>query len=190
MPFVLQNTRLAMIITTVLSVLVYIVLMNFVRCCIGYVLGDKSVSRYLRNPIKLIEPVGFIFLYIFGLGWCQEIEFNSRNFSDRRQAILIINIAPIILGILLGFLVYMPIAPLTLEGMFIARLAEVSFKNSIFNMLPIRPLFGEKIFRALGEPNTVFKMSQNEKTLQILMVFLLIFGIGSYVTNFIWHIVF
>ncbi len=191
MSLILRNYKLFLFIATVLAILAYVILMNIVRIGIAYYLGDTSVKKYLKNPLKLVEPVGFIFLYIFNLGWCQDINFNSSAFKDRKKALLIINATPIILGLLLGLLLaFVPFNTLSLVGVFMRVFTIICFKNSIFNMLPIRPLFGEKVFRAIGNPNTVFKISQNEKVLQILMVFLLLFGIASYVIDFIWKVVF
>lgn len=190
MTFVLQNYRLSSIITSVLAVTLYVLVMNLIRIALAYSLGDKSVTRYLKKPLKLIEPIGFIFLYIYGLGWGQEIEFNSMNFKNRKQSLLIINLVPIVVGILLGFLVYLPISPINLSGLFVGKFATICFRNSIFNLIPIRPLYGEKIFRAVANPNAVFKFSGYEKVLQILLIFSLLFGITPTVINMIYSLFF
>ncbi len=177
-----------------IAIFIYIILMNLIRVGLAYFLGDKSVTRYLKKPLGLIEPLGFIFLFIYQLGWVQELEFKNASFKNRKEALLIINGAPIAIGLLLGFLVYMPSIATTEFGYFFESVLQVfaviSFKNSVFNMIPIRPLFGEKIYRVLANPNAVFKLSQNEKVLQMIMVLLLMFGLIPNIITMIWLAIF
>ncbi len=176
------------------AIFIYVIFINTVRVCLAYVLGDKSAINYLKKPLGLIEPLGFIFLFVYGLGWGQELEFRNINFKNRNKALIIINGVPILLSLLLGFLIYIPLMPTTEIGVFLASVLQtfsvLCFQNAIFNMIPIRPLYGEKIFRVFADSNTVFKLSQNEKVLQLILILLIMFGLIPNIIDTIWIAIF
>ncbi len=190
MSFTLKHFKFTNWVSYILAIVVFIVIFNILKATTAYLLGDKSAKKYITlNPVKHFEPVGFIFLFIYGLGWGQEIDINSMNFKDRKKATLLVNTIPIVVCILLGFLVYLPLSGLNFINLFVIHFSALCFKNAIFNLIPIRPLNGEKILRAISRPDTGFKLSQNEKILQVILVFLMLFNILPIFINKIYYFV-
>jgi Zn-dependent protease len=141
------------------------------ECChalCAYTLGDdtaKEQGRITLNPIKHIDPLGFIFLLIAGFGWAKPVQFNPEKLSNlRRDKALIAAAGPLsnlVLGVLLTLLVkayiFLVIAGhINYSENFINILfyaAAINFGLLIFNLLPIPPLDGSHIvFSGLNTP--------------------------------------
>jgi Zn-dependent protease len=141
------------------------------ECChalCSYKLGDdtaKEQGRITLNPLKHIDPVGFIFILIAGFGWAKPVQFNPEKLSNlRRDKALIAAAGPLsnlVLGVLLTllvkaylFLVYsghINFSENLLLVLFYA--AAINFGLLIFNLLPIPPLDGSHIaFSGLNTP--------------------------------------
>jgi len=137
---------------------------EFCHAYSAYKLGDntaKEQGRLTFNPIKHIDPLGFIFILIAGFGWAKPVEFNPENLKNfRRDKALIAAAGPLsnlILGILLCFCVkglinYYYFNDNLTENINIEHLyyvliyaASINFGLFIFNLLPIPPLDGSHI---------------------------------------------
>jgi Zn-dependent protease len=140
------------------------------ECChalCSYKLGDdtaKEQGRITLNPLKHIDPLGFIFIIIAGFGWAKPVQFDPERLSNlRRDKALIAAAGPLsnlVLGVLLtlllkaylfyiiGFINYS-------ENLFLVLYfaAAINFGLFIFNLLPIPPLDGSHIvFSGLNTP--------------------------------------
>ena len=57
----------------------------------GYVAwkcGDNTaynLGRLTLNPLKHLDPVGFLCLLIFGFGWAKPVPINTRNFRNPKR---------------------------------------------------------------------------------------------------------
>lgn len=54
----------------------------------AYKLGDptaKNLGRLTLNPLKHIDPIGFICMFLFGIGWANPVPVNSRYFKKPRR---------------------------------------------------------------------------------------------------------
>ena len=51
-------------------------------------LGDptaRNLGRLTLNPVKHLDPVGTVFMFLFGFGWARPVPVNPRNFNDFRR---------------------------------------------------------------------------------------------------------
>jgi len=162
-------------------------------------LGDPTPRKnglLSGNPLKYIDPLGFIITLIFGFGWGNPTPTSPLYYTDRKKGIVITNLTPILVNLFTGLLaaafaqLLFPIVVQTLAGgnvvLFeilywvraaIITLAQVSIGTALFNLIPIFPLDSSKILQTFLSPNSAVKMTQNEKLLQILLLFLMFFGI-------------
>ena len=55
---------------------------------IAYRLGDptaKSLGRLTLNPVKHLDPIGFLCMLLAGFGWANPVPVNSRYFKKPRR---------------------------------------------------------------------------------------------------------
>ena len=59
-------------------------------------MGDptaKSLGRLSFNPLKHLDPVGTIMLFIFGFGWAKPVPVNFNQLRDRRKGMILVSSA-------------------------------------------------------------------------------------------------
>jgi Zn-dependent protease len=118
---------------------------------------SKDQGRVTLNPLKHIDPLGFIILLVAGFGWAKPVEFNEQNLKNPKRDVLKIAAAgPLsnaILAMLLsvGFVLWMK--TITYDyGRVHSFIFEVfrygiyiNWGLFIFNLIPIPPLDGSHL---------------------------------------------
>ena len=132
---------------------------EFCHAMCAWKLGDSTArdqGRTTLNPLKHIDPVGFIFIVIVGFGWAKPVQFNPANLRNfRRDRALIAAAGPLsnfalgaLLSVILGILFRLPIA-FSGHALIIVNVlffgAFINFALFVFNLLPIPPLDGSHI---------------------------------------------
>ena len=72
----------------------------------AYLMGDptaKSLGRLSLNPLKHLDPIGTIMLFVFGFGWAKPVPVNFSQLRDRHKAMILVSSAGIIANLLLAF---------------------------------------------------------------------------------------
>ena len=70
-------------------------------------MGDNTPllqGRITLNPIKHLDPMGFLCLLVFGFGWAKPVVINSRNFKDPRRDDAIVSLAGPASNFIIAFL--------------------------------------------------------------------------------------
>ena len=76
------------------GLLIAIVFHEFAHGYSAYLLGDptaKNAGRLTLNPIKHIDPVGFLFMLIFRFGWAKGVPINPMYFKNRKRDTIIVS---------------------------------------------------------------------------------------------------
>ena len=130
------------------------------ECChalASWKLGDSTArdqGRITLNPIKHIDPLGFLFLIFAGFGWAKPVQFNPHNLRYPRRDKALIAIAGPLSNLILGIIFVFIMAALLRVFYFadhrhlfsvIYMAAAINFGLFIFNLLPIPPLDGSHI---------------------------------------------
>jgi len=172
----------------------------------AYRLGDptaKNLGRLTLNPIKHIDPIGFICMLLAGVGWANPVPINTRNFKKPRRDMALSGAAGPIANILLGMvftLMYKFAFPalnkmyaggmisyelglLILDFLFIGISLNITF--AIFNLLPVPPFDGSRIFYAFLPPKYYFGVMKYERYIGLVVLLLLVFGIISPIVSFV-----
>jgi len=183
MNFDLKNT-----LYSLPGILLGLTLHEFCHAFCAWKLGDNTArdqGRLTLNPLKHIDPIGFLFILFAGFGWAKSVQFapeNLRNF--RRDKALIAAVGPLsnmILGLLFTFSLKVFLNHIiefnaALENIFyiLVYAASINFGLFIFNLIPIPPLDGSHIvFSGLN------LKPENEKNIRkigmpVLLIILLI----------------
>lgn len=141
------------------GILLGLTIHEYCHALCAWKLGDSTArdqGRLTLNPLKHIDPLGFIFIIIAGFGWAKPVQFSPENLRNfRRDKALIAAAGPVsnlVLGIILilivKILIYSPVSfNVFTENLFyfLFYAATINFGLFIFNLLPIPPLDGSHI---------------------------------------------
>ena len=190
------------LLAKVLSVIVVITIMGFTKAYVSYKLGDtaiKNKGKVSLNPKKHFEIIGFFIFVFFNYGWTAPIDTSSLYYKNRKRDTILVCIIPLIVAILLAFVCQLISAFIPLNftsnnilsmlqmffSVFLSVLAMYFVNFAIFNLIPIYPLFGQKLFQTLLPANRAIMLSQYEKIFQLIVIFLLLSGLLQKVLNII-----
>lgn len=115
-------------------------------------LGDPTAQRAGRvslNPLRHLDPLGTIMLFVAGIGWGKPVPIDARNFKkpiwDQAMTALAGPVANLILAILAAIpFSYLPDAGYAGVKLFCQAVMDLSILLFLFNMLPFPPLDGSK----------------------------------------------
>src|SRR4030042_2424350 len=74
---------------------------------VAYRMGDptaKWLGRLSLNPLKHLDPIGTLMLFLFGFGWAKPVPVNFNNLNDPRKGLILVSAAGIVATTLLAFL--------------------------------------------------------------------------------------
>lgn len=141
------------------------------HCYMADYLGDptpRSMGRLTLNPIAHLDPLGTLMIVVTGMfGWGKPAPFDPYNLKDpRRDTALIALAGPasnIILAIVLSLVLRVIDAP---QNVFFitGSLIALNVNLALFNLLPVPPLDGSKIF------NLNIMRNQNSHLLLLLLI--------------------
>ena len=142
------------------AILVALAFHEWAHAYAAYRLGDPTAFNFGRmtlNPLAHIDPWGFVMLVLFRFGWAKPVPINPRNFKNHRRDEIIVGLAGVVTNLLLAFVAM---------GVFYGVAATVGLRNAalntviyyfyfinlslcVFNLLPIPPLDGYRVFSTL-----------------------------------------
>ena len=154
----------------------------------AYMLGDRTAKddgRLTLNPIRHIDPMGLIFIMFAGFGWAKPVMVDPRNFSYPKQDMALTAVAGPLSNFVMAFVVMMIFFPLAqasggaaamgLLGVFLQFLISINLALGIFNLLPIPPLDGSKLFGVILPDNVYFNfISMGSRYGMILLLILIV----------------
>lgn len=158
----------------------------------AYALGDLTAKREHRlslNPLHHIDWLGFASMLLLGFGWAKPVPVDMRYFKKPKQGMALTALAgPVsnlllaIMLLLLGKCVYL-CAPYTVAWdyvyYFFMRTAALSVGLGIFNLIPIPPLDGSKVFAAILPDSVYMKLMRYERYGMAALLLLVFLGIGD-----------
>jgi len=175
----------------------------------AYKLGDPTAKYYGRltmNPIKHIDPIGFITLMLFNIGWARPVPVDPSKFKKPKRDMAITALAGPVSNFLLAFIcvllqklfilgynaiassVDMPAVVYQAAQTIVTLFMLLIYANiglGLFNLIPIVPFDGSRILYAFL-PNTVTaRLAPVEKYSRIIILVLLLTGILDIPLNFL-----
>jgi Zn-dependent protease len=151
----------ALAVAWLVAILLTLTIHEFSHALVGKLRGDKTAEyegRLTLNPIAHIDPTGFVLLLLFGFGWAKPVPYNPYNLRDPKwdsvkialagpfSNLLMAIIAGVAFQVLVGGGV---IEPMNLLAVFLFLSILLNLFLMLFNIIPVHPLDGSKLFFAL-----------------------------------------
>ena len=168
----------------------------------AYKLGDptaRNLGRITLNPIKHFDLFGFLSMLVFHIGWAKPVPINARHFRNPRRDFAIVgaagplsNICLAVIHLLLLRLVMFFTAEAYMRGNLPAETeltvlslivyilyigVAMNIILAIFNLIPIPPFDGSRIFYAFLPPKWYFGVMKYERYIMIGCI-ILFFGLS------------
>lgn len=155
----LVQNPLAFILIAV-PLLYSIILHELAHGWVAYQMGDSTARRAGRlslNPLKHLDPIGTIMLFMFGFGWARPVPVNFNQLRDRHGAMIAVAAAGVTANVLVAFTAMLlerllAPSPGSLVGALLFYLAQINIILAAFNLIPLPPLDGSKILMGLVSP--------------------------------------
>ncbi len=166
-------------------------------------LGDTTPryqGRLTLNPLAHLDPIGSILLIFAHVGWGKPVQINPNNFTSnksRSACEALVSLAGPAMNFIIAIILTLvsmllsALAPQTflysyagnLIGILIYMTITVNIGLGVFNLIPLPPLDGEKIFRHILPYRAVEWLDRNAYTLNLIFLVLWITGLLSFVVS-------
>ena len=203
------------IISLVFSMPIILLALSLHETAHGYVAykcGDNTaynLGRLTLNPIKQMDPTGFLCMLLLGFGWAKPVPINTRNFRNPKRGMALSALAgPLanaimglisaaLLGIVRAFYYYLAFKGASRFVLTCISYTSLLFQLSAlynllfmaFNLIPIPPFDGSRIALAFLPPKTYFGLMKYERQIMfgMLIVLLLLSRMGFSPFSWIAH---
>jgi Zn-dependent protease len=151
----------------------------------------KEAGRLTLNPLKHLDPLGTVFMFVAHFGWATPVPVNPANFTHPRADLwvslagIMANLGQAVLyaGIWHALRYTFPATLGVGVGRFVILGIMVNLSLALFNLLPIFPLDGSHVAKNLLPRRQAYRFSVFSERYGALLLFgLLLIGYVSHVS--------
>lgn len=199
----MSGSYLLTLLLTLPAVIIAITFHEFAHAWMADRLGDttpRSQGRLTLNPLAHLDPVGSILLIFAHVGWGKPVQINPNNFTSNKSkgaCEALVSFAGPAMNFIIAIVLAIVSALLTkfasasflysylgnIIGILLYVTITVNIGLGVFNLIPLPPLDGEKIFRHFLPYRVLEWLDRNAQILNIIFVVLWITGLLSYVVS-------
>ena len=192
----LTRNPLAFVLVTV-PLLYSVILHEVAHGWVAYRMGDptaKGSGRLSLNPIKHLDPIGTLMLFLVGFGWAKPVPVNINNIPDRRKGLIFVSAAGILTNILIAFgallLYQLFLIPSSgIVALLVYSVVDVNITLAALNLIPIPPLDGSKILMGIASERVRYFLYRLEPYGFFIIIGLLYLGLLDPLIHFIGGII-
>lgn len=160
---------------------------------VSSMLGDptaKNLGRISLNPMKHFDVMGTMCLLLLGFGWAKPVPVDSRYYTNRKAGMAMSSIAGPLANFLLAFffmiiskiLYYLyaftsPSAVIDTMRLLCDYSVLINIVLMVFNMLPVPPLDGSRIFLIFLPERMYFEVMKAERYIMFILFALIWTGV-------------
>jgi len=141
------------------GIILGLTLHEFSHAYVAHRCGDstsKDQGRITLNPLKHIDPLGFIMLIFAGFGWAKPVQFNEQNLKNPKRDVILIALAGPLSNALIAmvlsviFVIFIHVQFNQTDSMqvvsevFLSAI-YINWALFIFNLIPLPPLDGSHL---------------------------------------------
>ena len=187
------------LILSIPAVLLAITVHEFGHAFAAYKLGDDTPLRQGRlsmNPLDHVDPLGLAMLLFAHIGWGKPVQVDPRNYNrdisvEKADAIVafagpLMNFITAIIFALIYCAMYKFVKISFLVSnigiiiiTIIASIVTMNIGLGVFNLIPLPPLDGSKIFLPVLPHNAKFWFIQHEQMFYFIFLIIWITGIAG-----------
>ncbi|MCG8684566.1 MAG: site-2 protease family protein [Desulfobacterales bacterium] len=164
---------------------------------VAYKMGDptaKQRGRLSLNPLRHLDPLGTLMLFLVGFGWAKPVPVNFSYIRDYRKGMILVSSAGIIMNMILAFLalfVYslFNLPQSSLPALVLLVFAKINIILAAFNLIPIPPLDGSKILLGFSPAGVQAILMRLERFGFFIVIGLLYFGVLDPVIDFLQTVI-
>ena len=204
--YITNPNALLGLLVSIPGVLIAITFHEFSHGFVAYKLGDNTArneGRLTLNPFAHMDPIGTLMLLFAGFGWGKPVQVNPRNYTRKmsmEKADALVSAAGPIMNFILAIvftLIYYAIfkyAGITFVTstvgkvvlLLISATISINIGLGVFNLIPLPPLDGSKIFLPILPRNAKSWFIQYEHAFYAIFLIIWISGIaGAMITPLI-----
>lgn len=189
--YIYENTRLFEILVHVIVLLTAFPVHECAHAWVAEKLGDptaRNAGRITLNPFKHLDLFGTLCMIFVGFGWANPVPVNPNNFKNPKNGMAITAVAGPVSNLIMSFIAMIIYRVLFFVGLangsyptvamnVFALVVTLNLSLAVFNLLPIPPLDGSRIFNLFMSDKTYFKVMKYEKYVFIGLAVLLYSGL-------------
>lgn len=177
------------IITILIRVVVVLFVISVHEIAHGfaaYKLGDKTAKydgRLSLNPLRHFDLFGALCMLFFGFGWAKPVMVNPNYFKNHKRGMALTALAGPLSNFLMAFigmfgLLYLcPLVSNMYFYQFFFMFVILNLSLGVFNLIPIPPLDGSKIFLSLLPRRIYYEIMRYEQYGFIVLIIALYLGV-------------
>lgn len=191
---IISNFSIQTMLYRALLLVTLIPVHEYAHAWVAMKLGDRTASGYGRlqfNPLAHLDPIGSVLMILTGFGWAKPVPVNAFYFKNRKRDMALTALAgpaanilfALVMVIFYKLLYFIPVHSQAVYsvlnfmlGIFYG-LAVSSVALAFFNLLPIPPLDGSKIFNAVLPERIYFQIMQYERYIGIILIIVVVSGL-------------